>query len=92
VKTAFEITLNYHSGLAPTNATATPSLRNVLFDGISATDSGTLFDIDGLPESLISNLTFRNIDGVGSKTVVAKCDYASGACEGGVLPKCPPCL
>lgn len=32
VHTMVEFTLNYHSGLAPTNATATPVLRNVLLE------------------------------------------------------------
>ena len=70
VITAFEITLNYHKGLQPTNATATPILRNVKFEQITAVDSDTLFAIDGIIDSVISNLTFTNVNGIGSKTVI----------------------
>lgn len=92
VDTAFQVTLNYHAGLPPMNASATPVLRNVLFDGVTSEGAKVLYYVDGLPESNITNITWKDTAGTKNGQVVGKCDFAQGACEGAVLPECPPCL
>lgn len=56
------VTLEYHTGIPPTNKTATPVFRNFLFENItfSGSDNGGVFL--GLPESPIVNVTLRNVN------------------------------
>ncbi len=61
VSTAIQVTMNYNHGLTPTNATATPVFRDILVQNVRALDSRTAFDIQGLEESLIHNLTLANV-------------------------------
>ena len=91
---AIQFTMNYSPSLPPTNATGTPALRNVTVDGLVSRTSKQGWLLDGLPESTLVGLTFRNVSIVGAGTYVAKCDYvdqASSACDG-VTPSCPPCV
>jgi hypothetical protein len=52
-----QVTLNYHAGLAPTNATGTPKFRNILLENVHCERGKQSYDIDGLPEQAIENLT-----------------------------------
>ena len=87
-------TLNYDSGLPPTNVTATPSLFNVTVDGLVSAGSKSGWLIDGLPESPLAQLTFRNVSigGVPDKDYIVKCDYVQASVCDGVSPSCPPCI
>ena len=86
-----QVTLNYHAGLAPTNATATPVFRDVLLENVRCDKGGHSYNIDGLPEQAIEGLALRNVTmsatGVGKQ---AKCDNANCTCDALTLP-CPTC-
>lgn len=91
LRTMVCVTLNYHTGLQPTNASATPHLQNVLFEDLVFLDSQDAGGFDGLPESPILNITLRNVR-FPSNASFGKCDYVSGGvCEGNTS-KCPPCF
>ena len=94
-----QLTLNYHTGLSPTNKTATPVMRNVLIEDCTFT-AGKKSDarrpnagvVDGLPESHIQNVTFRNVDLNGGNAQWQTCQYVdNGVCEGSTNA-CPPCF
>lgn len=92
VQSAWQITEYYIDPPPPTNASATPSFRNITLDGIIAIGKmKTGFYFDGIPESIIDGITLSNID----LRVAAKqgiCSYTQGTCIGNVLPSCPlPC-
>ena len=90
---AIQVTLNYASNLPPTNATATPSMRNVLVQDVSAVGVEYGFFIDGLPESFIANLSLVNVSvQKASKGMFEQCVDANGTCAGTMEPGCPPCL
>ena len=115
VGTLLTLNLEYHPGLPPTNASATPVLRNVLMDRITAytTPDGAARAIgnpnvtgelvagkerlagvfDGLPESVIANVTLRDVRFVGDQPLPrwGACGHVVGACEG-VTAHCPPCF
>ncbi len=84
-----EVTDNY-SKQPPTNATATPVVRDLLFQGLTFSDCHPSALFDGLPESVISNVTLIDVD-FGGDVKFSKCDYVSGVCDGDVSP-CPPCF
>ena len=92
VTTAFFLTLNYASGLPPTNATATPAMRGIVYDAIVARGARVLYSLDGLPESPIAGVAFVGVDGTGARTLSAKCDYVANSTCSGVAPACPPCF
>lgn len=88
------VTLNYHAGLAPTNWTATPRLRGVLFEGIRFLGGHAAGGFDGLPESPIENVTLRDVTfPTGGKPLkFSKCEHiVGGVCEG-TTNLCPPCF
>ena len=86
------ITLNYHSGLDPTNETATPKLRNVLLENLEFSGNDEGGEFDGLPESYIENITLKNVNFNNGKAKFPKCDYIkNGICDENVNP-CPPCF
>ena len=94
-----QLTLNYHTGLSPTNKTATPVMRNVLIEDCTFT-AGKKSDarrpnagvVDGLPESHIQNVTFRNVNLNGGNAQWQTCQYVdNGVCEGSTNA-CPPCF
>ena len=85
VATALSLTLAYTHGLPPTNATATPRLRNVLFQNATFENATSAGEFVGLPESPIVNVTLRDVRyvGHGAPPPFGKCEYVSGRCEGG---------
>jgi polygalacturonase len=92
VGAAWQVTEYYINPPPPTNASATPTFRNITLEGIvaaGAMKTGAFFD--GLPESVIDGVTLRDIDlRVAGKA--GTCSYTRGSCEGTVLPSCPlPC-
>lgn len=91
---AIQITMNYDPGLQPTNETATPHLNNVTVVGFSSVGSKQGWLLDGLPESLLENLSFKNVSitGVSPTKYINKCDYVGSAVCNGVSPSCPPCI
>jgi len=91
---SIQMTMNYDSALPPTNATATPALFNVTVDGLVSTGGKQGWLLDGLPESQLAGLTFRNVSitGVPDKAYIVKCDYVEGSVCDGVAPSCPPCV
>lgn len=95
VQTGISLTLNYHPGLPPTNASATPQMHNVTMEGVTLLGVGAQaksgISIDGLPESVITGLQLVDVNVSHAKQVFGTCDYAQGSCSG-VLPSCPPCL
>ncbi len=60
---AIQVTMKYHycPQQRPSNASATPIFRDILLQNVRAVDSLTAFDIQGLPESSIQNLTLSNV-------------------------------
>ena len=48
-----QITLNYHAGLKPTNATATPQFKDITLQDVRCDSAGQSYLIDGLPEQSI---------------------------------------
>lgn len=89
---AFSLSLNYHAGLPPTNASGTPRLRNVLLQNLTFRDAASAGEIAGLAESAIQNVTLRDVRYVGDTLPkFGKCEYASGRCEG-ATNVCPPCF
>ena len=91
---AIQITMNYDPGLAPTNETATPHLSNVSVVGFTSSGSRQGWLLDGLPESLLQGLEFRDvsIEGVPPAKYIARCDFVGAASCDGVSPSCPPCI
>ena len=89
---AVQFTMNYAPGLPPTNATATPALRNVTVSGLVSQASKDGWLLDGLPESPLENLTFNNVSITGAQTYISGCDYVGTAVCNGVAPSCPPCI
>ena len=91
---AVQFTMNYAPGLPPTNATATPRLYNVTVENVVSTTSKQGWFVDGLPESPLAGLTFRNVSILGASEYVQQCDFVdtvTSVCEG-VTPSCPPCI
>ena len=88
---AIQMTLNYHPGIPATNATATPTFKNLLIENVHATGVGAAGLFDGLPESHVMNMTLRNVTIERFKTEWQKCDFVDGKCEGGTAP-CPVCF
>lgn len=91
VDNAIYVTLNYHKGLLPTNATATPQFHNLLFEDQVHTNAQHGVTFDGLPESNITGVVMNNISFVNSTKCEETCDYTEGTCED-VQPSCPSCF
>jgi polygalacturonase len=88
---AVYLTLNYKSGLAPTNATGTPQFHNITLQNIYATNSHTATIFDGLPESEMTGISLINATFIKSNTFQGTCDYTYGVCDM-VNPSCPTCF
>ena len=84
-----QFTLNYHKGLSPTNATATPIFRNVLVEDVVVQGAGSSGLYDGLPESIMNNIVLHRVTIAGAGPLSA-CQYIYGTCED-VAP-CPSCF
>ena len=105
VETAFSLTLNYASGIPPTNATATPRLRNVLLENITFIGAHSAGELNGLAESPIANVTLRDVRYVASGAAgmkvagpvdgppkFGKCEHVEGGTCEGSTNVCPPCF
>ena len=85
-----QVTLNYHSGLAPTNATATPVFRDLVFENVLCERGGASYFLDGLPEQSILNLSLVNVT-MGAKVgKEAACRHVVCSCDALTAP-CPSC-
>lgn len=89
IGTSIDITLNYHQGLLPTNATATPQFHNIALEQIRSHSSNLGFIVDGLPESIIKNLSLTSVE-VEAMKMLDTCDYVEGSCTN--CTYCPKCL
>eukprot|EP01048_Picozoa_sp_COSAG05_P019550 COSAG05_NODE_3091_length_2331_cov_1.383513_4_plen_81_part_00 len=69
---------NYHQGIKPTNATATPIFRNILIENVWADGVEYAGLYDGLPEQHVLNFTLRNVTVTGYKKPWLKCDNVEG--------------
>ena len=86
------LTLNYASGLKPTNESATPRLKNILIENCQFIGGNNGGEFNGLNESHIQNVTLRDVDFNGGKVSFSTCSYVdSGKCEGSTNA-CPPCF
>ena len=56
-----QLTLNYKSGLAPTNVTATPTFRRITVRNINIQVDNSALDCAGLDDSPITGITFENV-------------------------------
>eukprot|EP00039_Didymoeca_costata_P001511 m.53034 g.53034 ORF g.53034 m.53034 type:complete len:429 (+) comp10836_c1_seq2:109-1395(+) len=84
-----QTTLNYHHDIAPTNASATPVLKNVLIENVYCKKAGNSYLLDGLPEQHILNFSLRNVT-LGSEVgKEAGCDNIDCTCV--KVSPCPSC-
>ena len=79
---AIQLILNYHVRNR-TNATATPTFRDILIADVVVEGAGDFGNYVGLPESVVKNFTLRNVSMRGptttrSKTGFAACEYVDG--------------
>ena len=84
-------TLDYVSGLPPTNATATPQVRDVRVTNGRHVAAANGFAFVGLPESLITGVLLSNVTFVNATVLQAACTNTTGTCAA-VSPSCPTCL
>jgi len=92
VESAWQVTEYYINPPPPTNASATPSFKNITLENIVATGTMTTGSyFDGIPESIIEGVLIRNVD-LRVAQHVGICNYTQGLCEGSVLPSCPTCF
>uniref|UniRef100_A0A914DYF2 Uncharacterized protein n=1 Tax=Acrobeloides nanus TaxID=290746 RepID=A0A914DYF2_9BILA len=92
VDTAVYITMNYHTN-PQTNETGTPKFVNININNIYADKSSNSWYLDGLPESLINNTFFSNMNFTNTKNLIEKCDNIIGICDNStVSPYCPSCI
>jgi polygalacturonase len=87
---ALQFTLNYHPNLPPTNATATPRFDGILVEDVVSDGATVGYDLNGLPESNITNIQLRNLTLTDTGKELKNCQYVVGVCDD-VTP-CPPCL
>lgn len=84
-------TMNYVTGLPPTNATATPQVHNITVSNGVHVGAGVGVAFIGLPESVITGVTLSNVSFVDSVVFQAACTNTTGTCSA-VTPSCPTCL
>ncbi|XP_062515864.1 uncharacterized protein LOC134191272 isoform X2 [Corticium candelabrum] len=89
IGTSIDITLNYHHGMKPTNATATPKFERITLEQVSSNHSNVGFLIDGIPESPIKELRLINVD-VDAEKILETCEYVEGSCAN--CSYCPKCI
>ena len=85
-----------------TNATATPTFRNILYENILLRHGGQQMSIQGLPESPIRNVRFKNVTFIGSgpppwpyrnASTWGPCENVDGSCDRDTpVGSCPPCF
>merc|ERR1712183_865042 len=89
-------------GKGPTNASATPTFRNIVYEDIVLRRGGLQMSIQGLPESPVKNVSFRNVsfvDSVGAPPpyntsgLWGPCENVEGRCDRNTAAgSCPPCF
>jgi len=89
----FELTMNYQPGIAPTNATATPLVENILYENITCASGQHSFFIDGIPEQPIRNVQFRNVVLGGEVGPELGCAFVACTCDDATTQagSCPSC-
>lgn len=84
-----QVTLNYHPGIAPTNASATPVFRGISLENIRCDSAQSSYLLDGLAEQHIEGLRLHNVTmgrGVGKE---AGCTFTDCTCTD--VSPCPTC-
>eukprot|EP01043_Picozoa_sp_COSAG02_P012034 COSAG02_NODE_456_length_21968_cov_13.528145_4_plen_423_part_00 len=78
-------------GLPLTNASATPIVRNIVFENVHCSVGTTSsYDLSGLPESPVQNLSFINVTMGKDVKPQASCGNVECTCDQHTLP-CPSC-
>lgn len=88
------VTLEYVRDLPPTNASATPVVRNISYGGgLIGAGVGVAYEFQGLPDSELTGVVVSDVGiGVGVR-LCSVCANATGACVGGTpRAACPQCL
>lgn len=85
-----QVTENY-SQEPQGNASTTPSITNIVLQDLSFVDCKLTSLFDGLPESIMTNITLANVD-FGGKVKFSPCDYVDNAVCLGDVSDCPPCF
>ena len=88
------ITLEYVRNLPPTNASATPIVRNITFgDGTVGHGVGVAYEFQGLPDSELTGVVLANQSVAAGVPLCGACGNTTGACTVGTSrAACPPCL
>lgn len=88
-----QLTLNYHTGVPPTNATATPEMRNVVVRHVQLHVKEKWLQCDGLSDSIIEDVKFDDVTVTGPSDkgkkweVCTQCKISTaGGCS--PVPKC----
>lgn len=97
LRNAISISMNYsgyfHKNIPRTNASATPTFKNITIDNLNAINPENGWYVVGLPESPMQHVSFSNINITNAKNLVAECQNISGTCSNSsVFPYCPPCM
>lgn len=98
---ALQINMNYHAGLKPTNASATPHFANITIRDVVGTQLKVAGQIVGLPEAPVEGMTVDNVrlsaasataaDSADGSSFGFKCSYAHGTFSN-VVPSLDGCL
>jgi polygalacturonase len=88
VISAVQLTLNYHAGTPPTNATATPAMRRITIRNLKVKAHTQFLDCAGLSDSGIEDITFDDV--VVTGTASQSCQYCSISADPGSTPR-PKC-
>ncbi|CAJ1340141.1 unnamed protein product, partial [Effrenium voratum] len=85
-----QMTMEYSGDLPKTNVSATPAIRNVVFDNVVFSGGRSAGRFVGLPEAPLEGVVLRNVV-IPSNASYAEChDVVSSHCEGTSV--CPPCF
>lgn len=84
------LTLSYHPGLPPTNATATPAYAGLTFVNFSSVGCAESFNFAGLNDSVITDVALRNVT-TADRRVSGGCTFTEGTCDA-ATNHCPPCF
>eukprot|EP00040_Diaphanoeca_grandis_P005346 m.32462 g.32462 ORF g.32462 m.32462 type:complete len:462 (+) comp16649_c0_seq1:163-1548(+) len=89
VISAIQLTLNYEQ-IAPTNVSATPTIRNITIRNIDVETEKSNLLCDGLPDSMISGIVFDNVTVTGKDASKSTCEYCSIKADASTTPQ-PKC-
>lgn len=85
-----QMTMEYSGDLPKTNVSATPAIRNVVFDNVVFSGGRSAGRFVGLPEAPLEGVVLRNVV-IPSNASYGEChDVVSSHCEGTSV--CPPCF